>query len=396
MKNEDISKLVLAVQNKEKDAFEILYEEIWDTAFYYCRKQLGNIHDAEDAAQDVIVRVYRSIDNLRSPQAFNKFLSQIMARVCINTLRKKRAASEETDPYDNEEITESIPEDNIAFLPEGAVLSKEQKEQLMELVEKLPEKQREAILLYYFNELTQVEIGEVTNSKENAVNNRLVTARKTLRMQFEALFQKGKYEYTMAATPILTKLFHEECGEMCTAEVKDRIWQGVAKEIGLSPNVSGKSQPGNTAANAAGKATGALKPLNAALIGLASAAVVAGGALGASVYRDHTAVPAPTVAEAGEESIDDIIAALKKVKSPSEFAVFCAAYGFASMETEYHEEGLYEMSVRTIQGQQLFVGSRETEAGEFAVAYEIADAAAGRPERIRDWFARSSEANNTQ
>ncbi len=396
MRNEDIAKLVLAVQNKEQDAFEVLYRKIWDTVFYYCRKQLGNIHDAEDAAQDVIVRVYHSIDNIRSPQAFNKILSRMMARVCMDTLRRRRAEGGEICGCDAEELSASIPEENADFLPEGAVLSKELREQLLALVEKLPEKQREAILLYYFSELTQVEIGEVTNSRENAVNNRLVTARRTLRMQFESLVRNGKYEYTMAATPLLTRLFNEECGSICTAELRDRIWQGASKELMLRPEVV-QSQPGSPSAGAAGKAAGALKPLNAALIGLASAAVVAGGALGVSVYHDDQAeAPVQAVAEAGEESIDDIIAALRQVKSPAEFAVFRAAYGFASSETEYREEGLYEMSVRTIQGRQLFVGARETEAGEFAVAYEIADAAAGRPERIRDWFACSSEANNTQ
>ena len=373
MRNEAMSQLICDVQSKKAGSFERLYKEIWQMAFYYCQKRLGNVHDAEDAAQEVVVKVYNTIDTVKAPEAFNSILSKIMATVCIDAVRRKKLPEAECDIT---EIPETVPDDK-EFLPEALLLHKELRRHVVELVDNLPSKQREAVMLFYFSELKQAEISKITNSDLNAVNNRLVIARKTLRKQVEELLKReGLYHY--AAAPILTQLLWQDCAEICTSAVGDKIWRNAALKLGLNPNAF----MGTAKNSAPQKAVRTPSLLNAGLAVVAVATVIIGGMLGFNIYR-NLADPVPAVQT--HQDREDIIAALKKVKTAPQLEEFVECYAFAPIAAEKYEDGRYTLFERIYPGGKIRVGSFETEDGEFEITYEVTDSASGAPGDIRAW-----------
>lgn len=227
-----MSQLIREVQAKKHNSFELLYKVIWDKAYYYCIKHLRSEEDAQDAVQEIMVEVFKSIDKIRNPDAFYSFLYKIMVCVCAASYKKEHIQS--GGLYDFNDISEDLPETDTRFLPEIALDKKETQGVVSELVDKLPKKQRQAIRLYYFEGLKQREIAELTESTIGSVNRRLVVARKTLQKQIWQIVLRKINLHEESNFPALAHLFEEEAKNICTNKIRDQIWKKVTdKEMYL-------------------------------------------------------------------------------------------------------------------------------------------------------------------
>lgn len=395
MKNADIAVLVRKVQEDKANAFEALYKEIWNTVYYYCYKSLGNEQDAKDAMQTVFIELYKKFDTLYHPNAFNKFLFTIMKFTCSN-FRKKKSRSE-TDEADD---FESLPEDNTDFLPSEAFEKEEIRQEIAEMIGTLPAKQREAILLFYYDGLSIKEIAEITDSKFDAVNNRLVTARKTLRERAETLVKKGVLNRTMAVTPIpiLTRILLEEAERVATPEICALAWQNISSTLDIQVT-TGEAPPAEAAASAttAASATATGVVINIA-IGIVIAAVIGLGAFFAYYVNDHFINPtAAATAQYNDqplvtiESMTDIVIRIRAINNRSEFEDFIDTYGFTFLggarSSDRGSEMLYYLKH---QDQFVYLGYIEDLQNNFWVVYEVADMDMPRMESgdVGGWFAR--------
>lgn len=402
MKRDEISQLVREIQSsndsvKGTAAFDHLFKSLWSAAYYYCFKWLRNEHDAEDAAQEAFLIVHKTIYELNTPEAFNKFFNTILTRVCIKHSKRDTRYKEQIEPLDFEDIGNTVLEQNEEFLPEAVVYKKEIKEKVAALVDNLPDKQREAVMLYYFSELKQNEICEITKSELSAVNKRLVMARKTLRNKVEELLKKGDLDYMRAATPMLTKILWEEAAEVCTPEIGDRIWRSIAEKLGLDPNAFAQ-QSVKKAKNMSKESVkesmtqAAKKTSNLLNVGIAATVVTTiliGGVLGVNIHRYATTNVPPAVVPS-EQSIEDIIAVLKRVHTKQELKDFTLNYTFNTSDTESYEDGLYTLYVQTHSGRQIRVGSFEGEDGIFHITYEVTEPSALVPDSVKQWFEENS------
>ncbi|MCI7767538.1 MAG: sigma-70 family RNA polymerase sigma factor [Oscillospiraceae bacterium] len=122
--------------------------------------------EAEDIAQEVLLKLYRSEVSFESQREERAWLLKVTANLCKNRLRS---------PWYSKRADIDIPEEMAEYFPD------EEKTALTEVM-KLPEKYRTPIHLFYCEEYSVKEISEITGIKESTVRTRLQRGRELLRL----------------------------------------------------------------------------------------------------------------------------------------------------------------------------------------------------------------------
>lgn len=163
--------LVVRAQNGDVDAFGELIEDHYDLIHRTAWKWCGNRADAEDIAQDVCIKLGQAIAGFDGRSAFSSWVY----RITLNAVRDMQRAGKRRGKY-ADAYAEVSPEDQPAEQEEAAT-----NRQLWAAVRALPEKQRDAVLLVYAEELNHAAAAEIMGIKEATVSFHVHEARKTLR-----------------------------------------------------------------------------------------------------------------------------------------------------------------------------------------------------------------------
>lgn len=163
--------LAVRARNGDAEAFaELLenhYDRIYRTAWRWC----GNASDAEDIAQDVCIKVGAAIARFDGRSAFSSWVFRITLNAVRDWQRAGRRQSRNVDAY-----AAFTPDERPAEQEEAATSS-----QLWAAVRRLPEKQRDAVLLVYAEDLSHAQAADIMGIKEATVSFHVHEARKTLR-----------------------------------------------------------------------------------------------------------------------------------------------------------------------------------------------------------------------
>ncbi|HMP51442.1 MAG TPA: sigma-70 family RNA polymerase sigma factor [Candidatus Melainabacteria bacterium] len=177
--------LVMACQRREPAAFEELVKRHQKTVYVLLYQLAPDWTDTSDLAQEVFIRVWRSITNLRNPNAFRSWLTQIVTNIFYDELRKrprKLPTVSMDEPYTDEDSGESptrdIPDESL--VPEEDALNKELSQVIRESMMKLPEQFRTAIVLREVEGLSYEEIAVITKTEMGTVKSRIARARTKL------------------------------------------------------------------------------------------------------------------------------------------------------------------------------------------------------------------------
>jgi len=127
--------------------------------------------DAEDAAQEILIRVCKNIHTLSGPYAFGSWLD----RIIINETRRASAKNSKRDDVFifgeyMETVMEEHEEDCVELLPLEFAIREEDRRVVNEIIDTLPNRQREAVLLHYFDGLNVTETAdamEITKGKSS-------------------------------------------------------------------------------------------------------------------------------------------------------------------------------------------------------------------------------------
>ena len=154
----------------EQEFFDRAVQCWQDMVFRLALHQLGSYADADDAVQEVFLRLWRQ----KVPFASDAHLRRWLMRVTVNWYRDQlrspwRKRRGDWDSLENQPAFET---------PEQG--------ELYQAVMSLPEKYRTVLDLFYYEELSVREIGEVLGLSQSAVTTRLSRARKLLRERWEA------------------------------------------------------------------------------------------------------------------------------------------------------------------------------------------------------------------
>lgn len=179
---------ILQVKKGDKNAFAEIVSLYKDKIFLLCYRMLGNVHEAEDMAQEAFIKAYINLHTFKMEKKFSTWLYRIATNLSIDRLRKKKP-----DFYLDQEIagTEGLTmysqvAADIA-LPEDEAESREMAAAIHNEIMALPEKYRSAIILKYLDELSLNEISEILNIPVGTVKTRIHRGREALRKRLKHL-----------------------------------------------------------------------------------------------------------------------------------------------------------------------------------------------------------------
>jgi RNA polymerase sigma-70 factor, ECF subfamily len=164
-----------ARQHAEEAALAALVDQYASTLYRVAFSVLRNQQDAEDAVQEAFLRVLRHRESLGEIRDHRVWLVRIVWNIVLD--RKRRAKTRpETD--DIADLARVLPA--MGLTAEQRASAVQHHAQVMGCVEKLPEREREVMLLSAFEELSSVEIAGVLGVTESSVRSRLFRARNLL------------------------------------------------------------------------------------------------------------------------------------------------------------------------------------------------------------------------
>lgn len=137
-----------------------------------CYLYLHDVQLAEDAVQDTFFKASRALDSFRGESSAKTWLTRIAIRTCISMRRS----------FWFRRVDRRITPD---MLPDAAVEPEEDQQALTLAVMNLPVKLREAIILYYYQDMSVKEIAAALGISQPSVSSRLTRAREKLRIALE-------------------------------------------------------------------------------------------------------------------------------------------------------------------------------------------------------------------
>ena len=157
--------LVRLAKAGDNSAFERLVVEHERKVFLTALRMLGQPADAQDAAQEVFLRLHRHLKRLDEARAVGPWLYQVTVNVCRDLLRRRRPL------VDLEEVRETLPS------PEADAGRAEQRRLVVKALAALPERERAALVLRDLEGLGTEEVARILGSSEATIRSQVAKAR---------------------------------------------------------------------------------------------------------------------------------------------------------------------------------------------------------------------------
>lgn len=172
----------------EAQAFERFVDYYRARIFHYSWLMCGHREDAEEVAQETLLKVFESSDQLREPDKIKSWVFRIAKNACLTKRRKsifappRELSLDELMPAkhkDGDQIRIEIAD--WSALPDGKALQSEMKQLLEKAIRELPETYRSVVLLRDMEELSTQETAQILDVSEDVVKTRLHRARLAIR-----------------------------------------------------------------------------------------------------------------------------------------------------------------------------------------------------------------------
>jgi len=162
-------KLVLSCRGGDKSAYAGLVRAYSGRVFAICLGMVGHREDAEDLAQQALLKGFVDIKQLHRGENFGAWIGRIAKNLCIDFIRSQRRR-------------------RSAFAEQNVMSQSGSKEypELESALTKLPQEQRLVLMLYYFDGQSTEKVAETLDISRSAVQGRMSRARRQLRKLLEA------------------------------------------------------------------------------------------------------------------------------------------------------------------------------------------------------------------
>ncbi|MEM9016720.1 MAG: sigma-70 family RNA polymerase sigma factor [Verrucomicrobiota bacterium] len=172
--------LMLMVREGDTEAFEQLIEIHQGAVIGTVAKMLGSPNEAEDIAQQVFVRIWKSAARYRPEAKFTTWMFTITRNLVFNEVRRRKRKPT-VSVEEREEESHLVVEDLSATSPSEDAQHAELEKAVDAAIAALPEKQRLAVVLRRYEEMPYDEIGKVLSMSVPAVKSLLFRARTQLK-----------------------------------------------------------------------------------------------------------------------------------------------------------------------------------------------------------------------
>lgn len=185
--------LIVTFLAGNSSAFDQLVLKYKNLVFNLCYRMLENTSDAEDCAQETLIKVYHGLRNFKFKAEFSTWLYRIAVNTCKNKMnslefrfRNKLVRFEKPSPSDDGVLTLEIGDDSNS--PASVYERKETKQAILNAIRSLPPSQKILVILSDLEERSYQEIVEITGFKLGTVKSKLARARHQLRGKLEGVF----------------------------------------------------------------------------------------------------------------------------------------------------------------------------------------------------------------
>ena len=168
----------LGPSRNTEEAFSRMVSAYQQSLLRMCRMYLPDRMTAEDAVQETFLKAYRALPKFRGECSEKTWLMRIAMNVCRDMTKSAwfRHTDRRVTP---EELPLTAPQQEI-----------DENEALAQAILRLPRKQKDALLLYYYQDMSQDEVAQALNTSSSNVSKRLKQARETLK----AFLERGAEE----------------------------------------------------------------------------------------------------------------------------------------------------------------------------------------------------------
>lgn len=320
------------------DAFSDIYNETYSDIKAVCyAKFAGQPEEVDDMVQNSYIRIANKLYTYDASKGqFLTWARKVAANECNAELRKNKVKVthiEDMKVDANEDKTVEFEDDHWDFNPEAHYAKTEREQMINEIISKIPEKQRECIVLYCMEQMKEEEIAEILEIPKGTVKSRIFNARKNIMAEVEDMKKRGINLFGMAPVVFFAWLLvsqkeafaAEADAEAMCKKIKDQSKEKISdrKENTQKEKMQRTAQKestktvGKTVAGATGK--GIVAKVVAGIV--AVAVIGTGGYIGYTKYqknqsdkgRQEETIKQDAKKESAKENLDDVLH-MKKIE----------------------------------------------------------------------------------
>src|SRR5438270_10617623 len=175
------AELMLRVKDGDRASFGLLLEKHRSSVIHFLYRMVQNQAVAEELAQEVFLRVYRSRSTYEPTAKFTTWLFRIATHLALNSLRdgKNERLQQRLDDDSGELPVRQVSDGRPSV--EQRMVYQAKLDEVRRAVAALPEKQRAAVLMHKYEEMEYSQIAKVLNCSESAIKSLLFRAYEALR-----------------------------------------------------------------------------------------------------------------------------------------------------------------------------------------------------------------------
>ena len=193
--NAQVEQALEILRGGDPQALYRAIESLQGAVYSFGMKVCGNPHDAEDTAQETLIRLARSLKDFPDARALAVWLYKVAKTQCLMSRRKSKFAPAEMLSLDalmpDHGAASPAASKSWAITPEEVVLHRESRARLEEAVLALPKSYRLVLILRDMEQLNTREVAEVLEISEETVKTRLHRARAFVRNALEKYFREA-------------------------------------------------------------------------------------------------------------------------------------------------------------------------------------------------------------
>jgi len=230
----ELQNAIAELQKGDPESMERALALLQQTAFSFSMKVCGHREDAEDTAQETLMRTVRQLGRFESPQALAVWLYKVARSRCLMSRRHSKFA-----PQQQLSLDDLLPDRNeleaLTASPQGGpeqqLLRAENREELQRAVLKIPPDYRMVLVLHDMEELSTEEVAKVTGLREGTVRVRLHRARVFLRNEL-ARDRRHRARRTKPTAPLGCKLLFALLSDYIDQELDPSLCQKLEGHLG--------------------------------------------------------------------------------------------------------------------------------------------------------------------
>jgi RNA polymerase sigma-70 factor, ECF subfamily len=193
------AELARALAAREPQAFEQFVEHFRSKIFHYCWLVCGQRDDAEEVAQETLLKVFASFEQLREPERLRAWVFRIARNACL--MRRRMGAFAPQHTLSVEELPPGFEIEDAAISPDDQLQGAELRALLDRVIAELPAPYRPVVLLRDLEELSTEETAELLDLTPDVVKTRLHRARIAMRQKLDCYLNNRCIDVEPIASP---------------------------------------------------------------------------------------------------------------------------------------------------------------------------------------------------